>query len=238
MFKIGTTNQSARDTWVKTTLGKIPKGKTILDAGAGEQQYKKYCTHLKYTSQDIAQYEPKNLDEGLQMPSWDFDGLDIISDITDIPVKNNSFDAILCTEVFEHIINPHKAILEFKRILKKGGLLIITAPFASYTHFAPYHYATGFSKYYYEKVLTEAGFKIKSIEHNGNYFELMAQEIRRIPYVIDKHVDNYALGSVLKLIIYPISKLLLLALEIANKFESGSEDITVFGYHVVAIKRK
>ena len=37
-----------------------------------------------------------------------------------------SFDAVLSTESFHHYVNPRKAINEMKRVLKKGGNLIIT----------------------------------------------------------------------------------------------------------------
>ena len=35
---------------LKTKLGSLESGISILDAGAGEAQYKSYCGHLKYTS--------------------------------------------------------------------------------------------------------------------------------------------------------------------------------------------
>ena len=109
--------------------------------------------------------------------------MDIISDITNIPVDRGSFDAIMCIEVFEHLPNPVKAIEEFGRIVKTGGKLIITAPFCSFTHFAPFHFATGFNKYFYETHLKDNGFTIIEITPNGNYFEFLAQELRRLRYV-------------------------------------------------------
>jgi 2-polyprenyl-3-methyl-5-hydroxy-6-metoxy-1,4-benzoquinol methylase len=59
--------------------------------------------------------------------------LDIVSDIASIPEKASSFDAIMCTEVFEHIINPRDAFTEFTRLLKKDGYLILTTPLQSNT---------------------------------------------------------------------------------------------------------
>ena len=143
-------NEQSRINWVTAVLEKIPAGWVILDAGAGEQQYKKFCTHLKYVSQDFAAYNPVSNEQGLQMGSWNYGELDIVSDITNIPRADGSFDAILCTEVFEHIPDPIAALKEFSRLLRPGGVLIITAPFCSMTHFAPFHFATGFNKYFYE----------------------------------------------------------------------------------------
>lgn len=42
-----------------------------------------------------------------------------------LPYKNNQFDLVLCYETIEHVRNPEKAIAEMKRVLKKGGKLIL-----------------------------------------------------------------------------------------------------------------
>ena len=43
---------------------------------------------------------------------------DIISDITNIPLKDQSIEHILCSEVFEHLPNPVLALKELSRIIK------------------------------------------------------------------------------------------------------------------------
>ena len=131
-------NQQNREIWLEEALKKIPTGSRILDAGAGELRYKEFCEHLNYVSQDFAQYNGEGDSKGLQTGTWDQTKLDIISDITEIPELDDSFDAIMCVEVFEHLPDPTLAIKEFARLLKSGGTLIITAPFCSLTHFAPY----------------------------------------------------------------------------------------------------
>ena len=117
----GRKNKITRDLWIERTLGQITKGSKILDAGAGELQYKKYCQHLEYVSQDFGQYDGKGNSEGLQTEKWDNTKLDIFSDITNIPVTDSSFDTIMCIEVFEHIPEPINSIKEFSRIIKQGG---------------------------------------------------------------------------------------------------------------------
>ena len=142
----GATNLPNRQSWIKNSLENLPVGSSILDAGAGEQQYKKYCSKLKYVSQDFNQYEGIGDKKGLQTGVWDISKIDIVSDIVNIPIKDETYDAILCSEVIEHIPDPIAALNELHRLLKPGGELILTAPFISWTHFAPYHYCTGFSK--------------------------------------------------------------------------------------------
>jgi len=120
MFHVGTTNESARVKWIEETLKKIPEGLTILDAGAGELQFKKFCSHLKYIAQDFGQYSGDG-EIGLQTGTWDNSKLDIVSDIVSIPLPDHSLDAIMCTEVLEHIPDPVRAIKEFNRLVKPGG---------------------------------------------------------------------------------------------------------------------
>lgn len=231
MFTVGTTNESARVKWIEETLRKIPEGLTILDAGAGELQFKKFCSHLKYIAQDFGQYHGDG-NIGLQTGTWDNSKLDIVSDILSIPLDDHSVDAIMCTEVLEHVPDPLGAIKEFTRLLKPGGYLLITAPFASLTHFAPYHFASGLSKYFYEKHLPDNGFEITDLQLNGNFFEYIAQENRRIKTIAAKYA-NKKLNIFQKIIIH----LNLLILQGLSKKDKGSSELLCYGIHVFARKK-
>ena len=150
---VGISNESTRERWLEKALKSIPENSRILDAGAGTQQYRKFCKHLDYVSQDFGEYDGQGDSAGLQMGEFDYGKLDIVSDITSIPEPDSSFDSIMCIEVLEHLPDPVQAIKEFSRLIKPKGHLILTAPFCSLTHFAPYHFSTGFNRYWYEKHL-------------------------------------------------------------------------------------
>lgn len=227
-------NLDNREKWLEKVLKKIPKGSKILDAGAGELQYKKFCNHLKYTSQDFAQYDGKGDKKGFQIGEWDNSKLDIVSDITKIPVKDKSFDAVMCIEVFEHLPYPHLAVKEFSRILKKGGELILTAPFCSLTHFAPYHFCTGFNRYWYEKVLEDNGFEILQMKYNGNYFDYLIQELKRIPAMDEKYSKgNFAKGFIFK----TSQRIIIRYLRRMSQNDRNSNEVLSFGLHILAKKK-
>ncbi len=227
---IGTGTDAVREKFVKDNLMIIPRGYKILDAGAGELRFKPDCDHLEYVAQDFGQYEGTG-DEGLQTGDWDNSRLDIISDITEIPVDDESFDAILCSEVFEHIPDAVAALNEFTRILRPGGILIITAPFASLTHFAPYHFC-GYNKYWYQHHLPRLGFDIEVLEHNGSWFSFIAQELRRTRFM-GKTYSSKILGLVTRIAVVPIIVLLSM---LSNK-DKGSHEALCFNYMVRAVKK-
>ena len=228
---VGQSYLSVQNDWLCDTLRSIPDGLSILDAGAGELRNKKYCEHLHYVSQDKCEYTGGSQGELMQTGSWDTHDVDIISDITEIPVDDASFDVVLCTEVLEHVPDPLKTLNELVRILKPGGKLIITAPFCSLTHFAPFHFSTGFNRYYYKHHLNLLGLEILDMTTNGNYFEYIAQELWRLNFMSKNYSRRMNIFQ--KLIIY-------IALNILQKMsnlDKGSDRILCFGYHVVAFKK-
>ena len=52
-----------------------------------------------------------------------------------LPFADNTFDGIFCSNVFEHLPEPDFALYELLRIMKKGGILMITVPEANNTIF-------------------------------------------------------------------------------------------------------
>lgn len=223
-------NLDNRKNWVEKTLKSLPKGLKIIDVGAGECQYKVHCEHLEYVSQDFNEYNGIGDSNGLQTGKWDISRIDIVSDITMIPVETGSFDVVLCTEVLEHVPDPVSALNEMNRILKNNGLIIITAPFCSLTHFAPYHFCDGFNKYFYDYHLKRLGYNIIEMTPNGDYYDYLTQELYRLPNVVKKYSFRKTL------LIKIISWVLIKILNTKKYKKNNSNELACFGYHVIAKK--
>lgn len=228
--KIGANaNEEGRQRWLVKTLADIPNGLRILDAGAGELRNKHLCAHLTYVSQDVCEYDGSGDKQGLHTGIWDTSKIDLVCDIINIPQPSASFDIILCSEVFEHLPDALKALDEFARLLKPGGKLIITAPFSSLVHFAPYHYATGFSRYWYEYHLPIRNLEICELVPNGDWFSSVKQEILRLPGMARHYGARY----------WPLTYLVVglgLLYFWLSKTTRAADDIGCFGWHCIARK--
>ena len=99
-------------------LGKIDG--YSLNIGAGATQFKiPTCIELEYAI---------------------FKTTDVVADSHHLPFKDNSFEAVVALNVFEHLSDPVQASREIFRVLKPGGRLIIRTAFLQPLHEAPYHY--------------------------------------------------------------------------------------------------
>ncbi len=225
-------NNQMIERWIANKLERVPEGKVLLDAGAGECRYEPYCQHLKYIAQDFGKYHADVKWGGLHPDKWDASKVNITCDIIDMPLDNESVDVILCSEVFEHLKNPVLAIKEFSRVLKSGGELILTAPFCSLTHMAPYYFCNGFSKYWYEENLDDFGFTIKEIVPNGNFFKYLCQELLRIDKMANRYCQYKLSEDDNSVVMGSIQLLSRLA-----ERDIGSDEILCFGYMVHAQKR-
>ena len=230
-------NRMRRNDWITKHANNIPNGSKVLDIGAGGCPHREKFSHCEYFTQDFVQLSD------LQIQNQDGYGkIDFISDILDIPVPDKSYDAILCTEVIEHIPDPISAIKEISRILKPGGTLLITAPLQSGLHQEPYHFYGGYTKYWYQKFLTESNFSELSIEPNGSlHTTYLALGLTILKSFLETMVDSTSLFRKLvaffSLIIFsPI--LLILNPIFCYLWESiyQQREFTA-GYHVSATKQ-
>ena len=221
-------NLSERSRFVAAQARIIEWGSRVLDVGAGKGRYRSLFSHCDYKTQDFGK-EPGTIGE--------YTELDYESDITSIPVDDGSFDVILCTEVLEHVPEPIIAVKELARIIKPGGLLILTAPLGSFLHQEPYHYYGGYTPHWYRKFLPEAGFSVISIEANRGFFSWFGQESQRFSILLDPRKTmgsgwSWPLLTLLWLITFPFCWFLFpMVGRVLDRL--GFERMATVGYHVV-----
>lgn len=95
-------------------------GAAVLDIGCRDGGLRRHLPPgIRYQGMDITP---------------EFAGPDIvIRDLSDgIPFPDATFDHVFCIEVLEHVPNPYGALREIHRVLKPGGVLVLSVP-------NPYH---------------------------------------------------------------------------------------------------
>jgi len=216
---------SQRENWVKLQIESIEAGKKILDAGCGWQIYRPYCSHLQYYSQDFGKYDGIGDGEGAQTRIFEYGKLDYVGNIWEINEVDNFFDVILCTEVIEHVPYPNETIKELYRIIKPGGVLLITAPFNSAPHMTPYYYYSGFASNWYRYSGESLGLEIESMEFCGNAMDKNIFDLLRISKFISFIPFRVGYLVITALFIVPF-------LKIAYFFMSDTSKDSCFGLFV------
>ncbi len=102
------------------------RDRVVLDAGCGEghliQRMHAHFPNYEYYGVDIT---PLALEKArTRCPYAQFQNMNL----AETAYNDKMFDVIVCTEVLEHIYEYPAVLSEFKRILKKDGLLIVTFP--------------------------------------------------------------------------------------------------------------
>lgn len=113
----------------------------LLDIGCG---FKPFSSLL-----DPARSEVLGVDFSAQMSA-----ADALSTAEALPFATGTFDAIILSEVLEHVADPHLAIQEALRVTRPRGLLFISTPFIFWEHGAPYDFQRP-TRYFFQRVLAQ-----------------------------------------------------------------------------------
>jgi SAM-dependent methyltransferase len=87
---------------------------------------------------------------------------DVFGDVQGLPVRDAVCDSVALLEVLEHVPDPDRALSEIFRVLRPGGSLLLSAPFAYPLHDQPYDFRR-FTNHGLRWMLERHGFRVTSM---------------------------------------------------------------------------
>jgi SAM-dependent methyltransferase len=134
----------------------------MLDLGCGNKPYEKMFAGRvsEHVGCDIVQSDKRRVD--------------VICPATEIPLEDGTFDTVLCTQVIEHVADHRAVLAEAFRLLKGGGVLIVSAPMYWPLHEEPYDFFR-FTRNGLRQLLEKIGFMDLEIINNGGKWALCGQ---------------------------------------------------------------
>lgn len=142
--------------WYRSALGRVPKGASLVDVGAGDVQFQELMKDFETCHIDFMPYP----------------NVQVITDLNrKLPLRANAFDVAVLSNVLEHIPEPQALLDDLHRVLGRGGRLLMVTPFQIKEHQQPYDFLR-YTRFMFERMLTSASFREIRIEPLGNVFDV------------------------------------------------------------------
>lgn len=108
--------------WVKI-IREYKSGGRLLDIGCGEGYFLQYAEkYYEAYGMDVSDYCISEACRRTKKTKLS------VGSIANIDYGNEFFDVVTCFDVLEHLDDPEAAVLECRRVLRSGGVLVIRIP--------------------------------------------------------------------------------------------------------------
>jgi len=122
----GYSSSSIRNACIKLVIRNNVKASGLLDIGGSTGEYTQVVSGLvKATNIYLVDMREESL---FQAKKSGLNALSLNVSTDKLPFPCEMFDMVMMIEVIEHLANPDNCIEECKRVLKKGGLLLLSTP--------------------------------------------------------------------------------------------------------------
>jgi ubiquinone/menaquinone biosynthesis C-methylase UbiE len=145
----------------------------MLDVGCGDKPYRKlFAPHVtEHLGIDYAD----TFNESVWAKEHEHHA-DFVFAGERLPFDDAEFDTILCTQVLEHTAKPWVLFAEMTRVLKAGGVLILTIPFSYRLHSEPYDFYR-YTHYGLRALSEQHGLDVVKLFPRGGFWAVIGQKL-------------------------------------------------------------
>ncbi len=171
-------------------LRRLQKGGLVLDYGSGDRPLEPMLNE-RFDKYIAADYEASNAGHMRRpdIPIVDYK----------LGIESNSLDCVILTEVLEHIYEPKAALQEINRVLKPGGSLIGTVPFAVSEHEPPFDFHR-YTSFALKRMFDETGFNLVELEYVGDSVGVAITSVGRVFDVFTKAIHKLKAAKLAKIV--------------------------------------
>ena len=147
--------------------GRVQHG-AILDVGCGVKPYEPLLARLG--DQWIGVDHPTTMAGSY----GSFTLADSFGDCHALPFADRAFDTAICTQVLEHVADPARVLAEIARVLRPGGVLLLTAPMIWPLHEEPFDFFR-YTQHGLRHLLQAVGFEVLQEVQRGRGASALGQ---------------------------------------------------------------
>jgi SAM-dependent methyltransferase len=173
-------------------LSRHVTGRT-LDVGCGQKPYRHLFASTEYIGLELD--TPEN--RMCKQADYFYDG-------RTFPFDSGSFDSVVCSQVLEHVFEPSAFLSEIHRVLKPGGVLLLTVPFVWDEHEQPFDFAR-YSTFGLRYVLERAGFRVDVLEKSVADGRLLFQLANAMAYKRWRSVNRWRMLLITVVAMAPVN---------------------------------
>lgn len=164
--------------FIREVADSLPPGTVVVDLGAGDAPYRELFSHCDYLTTDWEGSVHERASD-----------VDVLAPADALPLEDGSADAVLLTQVLEHVPDPRSVLVEVARLLRAGGGVFMTVPFVWELHELPYDFWR-FTPASLERLLSGAGFVEIDVQARNDCFTTLAQLMRNVQWAMGRAPDR------------------------------------------------
>jgi SAM-dependent methyltransferase len=157
---------------------------TVADVGCGAQPYRDLLP-------EGTRYVGLDTEQALEHFGYEIPDVRAIGSDGRWPLEDGEADLVLATETLEHVPDPPAFLEQARRVLRPGGRLIITTPFAARWHYIPHDYWR-FTPSSLRQLLERAGFESVVVHGRGNELTVACYKVLALllPVVLPQNEEG------------------------------------------------